>query len=134
MKTQKDAFGALTPSESDRDNRTGATTIHLNESSFIDLMPLVQDGWTLVWTPPDLSKTWKIFSFWEAYTNQRSCDGGVNATTWLGNGSWTVDHFSKAGAARITNFWDEYIIDDEVADLLRSVGNYGMSPSHQSRL
>lgn len=103
--------------------------MRLNESSFIDLMPLVKDGWALVWTPPDLTKTWKILSFWEAYTNQKSCDGGPNAATYIGNGSWTVDHFSKAGAARVTDFWDKQILSNaEVSGLLRSVGRYGEHP------
>ncbi|KAF2187908.1 hypothetical protein K469DRAFT_567905 [Zopfia rhizophila CBS 207.26] len=104
---------------------TGYSTWYLNESSFIDLTPLVQNGWSLQWTPPDNSKTWKIFSFWEGYTNQRSCAAGYNATDFIGNGSWIVDHFSKAGAARVTDFWDEYILSNkEVASLLKSVGKY----------
>lgn len=105
---------------------TGSNTIHLNQSSFVELTPLVNDGGSLQWAPHDSTKTWKIFTFWEAYTNQRSCDGGPNPTDFIGNGSWTVDHFSKRGAARITDFWDEYILtDDEIASLLRSVGKYG---------
>jgi hypothetical protein len=97
----------------------------LQEGSFVDLMPLITEGF-LQWTPPDVTESWKIFSFWEAYTNQRSCDGGPNATDVIGNGSWIVDHFSAAGAAKITDFWDENILSDtEIADLLSSVGNYG---------
>ncbi|KAF2258204.1 hypothetical protein CC78DRAFT_479443 [Lojkania enalia] len=109
---------------------TGIRTVHLNQSSFIDLMPLVEDGWSLQWAPPDSTKTYKIFSFWEAYTNQRSCDPGPNATDFVGNGSWTVDHFSKAGAAKVTDFWDKYILsDNEVAHLLRHVGKYAWEDS-----
>jgi hypothetical protein len=59
---------------------------YLNESSFIDLTSKVKEGKTLQWTPPDITKSWTIFTFWEAYTNQRSCDGGPNATTTIGNG------------------------------------------------
>lgn len=111
------------------DVTTGSKPIVLNKSSYIDLMPLVRDGLFLQWTPPDRTKTWKIFTFWEAYTNQRSCDGGANATNWLGNGSWIVDHFSATGATKVTNFWDTYILSDqEVAKLLRTVGKYGMIP------
>ncbi|KAF2108840.1 hypothetical protein BDV96DRAFT_636539 [Lophiotrema nucula] len=108
----------------------GSKPIFLNQSSYIDLMPLVKDGWSLQWTPPDTTKTWKMFSFWEAYTNQRSCDGGPNATTWIGNGSWTVDHFSKTGAAKVTEFWDTFIrSDQDVAKLLSSVGKYAWEDS-----
>lgn len=122
------AYQVLT--QTSKNATTGSRSVWLNQSSFIDLMPLVKDGWSLQWSPPDTTKTWKIFSFWEAYTNQRSCDGGPNAIDFIGNGSWTVDHFSKAGAARVTNFWDEHILSNtEVASLLKSVGKYGMLAS-----
>ncbi|KAJ4354220.1 uncharacterized protein N0V89_005954 [Didymosphaeria variabile] len=111
-------------------NDTGNGTVHLIQNSFVDLSSLVTGNKTLLWTPPDNSRVWRIFSFWEAYTNQRSCDGGPNATTALGNGSWTVDHFSKAGAFRITEFWDQYILSDQrVAELLHDVGNYAWEDS-----
>lgn len=98
----------------------------LNETSYIDLTFLVQDDLKLSWQPPKDGKAWKIFSFWESYTNQRSCRGGSNATDFLGNGSWIVDHFSMAGASRMTQFWDDYILaDTEVSDLLGKVGKYG---------
>ena len=101
-------------------------TVLLNQSSFVSLTSLVKDDGTLQWCPPNDTSTWKIFSFWEAYTNQRSCDGGPNATTFLGNGSWVTDHFSKTGASRVTSFWDQYILsDDQVRGLLRTVGKYG---------
>lgn len=107
------------------------SVVYLNQSSFIDLTPLVKENLTVTWTPPDDTKTWKVFSFWETFTNQRACDGGPNATNFIGNGSWTVDHFSKDGALKVTDFWDEYILsDEEVADLLRSVGKYGKD-AHQ---
>jgi hypothetical protein len=84
----------------------------------------------LQWSPPDASKSWKVFSFWESYTNQRSCDGGPNPTTVIGNGSWIVDHFSERGASRITDFWDEVLLSDqEMADLVRTVGKYGTCQS-----
>ncbi|KAF2643404.1 hypothetical protein P280DRAFT_394111 [Massarina eburnea CBS 473.64] len=111
--------------KSDFDNTTGSSTVFLEEGSFVDLTAFVQNDSSLQWTPPDSSKAWRIFSIWEAYTNQRSCDGGLNATDILGNGSWIVDHFSKAGASRTTDFWDQYIISDSgIADLLRTVGKY----------
>ena len=78
------------------------------------------------WTPADNSQTWKIFSFWESYTNQKSCVGGANATNFIGNGSWITDHFSKAGAQRTTDFWDQYLLSDsETRRLLGCIGQYG---------
>jgi hypothetical protein len=41
-----------------------------------------------------------------------------------------VDHFSKTGAARVTDFWDKAILSDpEIAELLKSVGGYGKRTS-----
>ncbi|OAG01255.1 uncharacterized protein CC84DRAFT_280989 [Paraphaeosphaeria sporulosa] len=112
------------------ENSVSNGTVHLVQNSFIDLSSLITENNTLRWTPPDRSKFWRVFSFWEAYTNQRSCDGGPNATTSLGNGSWTVDHFSGNGASRVTDFWDQHLLSDpKVAELLRNVGNYAWEDS-----
>lgn len=88
-------------------------------------MPLLTKNGSLQWTPPDNTKTWKVFGFYESYTNQRACDGGYNATTIISNGSWIVDHFSAAGAAKTTDFWDNYILTDvELAERLTAAGHY----------
>lgn len=110
------------------EKNAGDGTVTLNESSFTDLGSLVRSNKTLRWSPTDHKSTWRIFTFWESYTNQRSCDGGPDAIDFVGNGSWVVDHFSKNGAARITDFWDQYILSNgRVADLFRATGKYGMS-------
>ncbi|KAF2180154.1 hypothetical protein K469DRAFT_753618 [Zopfia rhizophila CBS 207.26] len=110
-------------------NISWSRPVYLNQSSFIDLTEQVNDG-TMQWTPPDISKTWKIFTFWEAYTNQKSCTGGTNATDFIGNGSWITDHFSKAGAQLTTDFWDQYLLSDpEIRRLLGSVGKYAWEDS-----
>lgn len=99
----------------------------LDEDSYIDLTPNVSTDGQLEWTPPadGGNSTWKLFSYWERYTNQRSCRGGSNATTVIGNGSWTVDHFSTAGAAKVTDFWDQQILSDaETAQLVADVAKY----------
>lgn len=102
----------------------------LNQTSFTDLSSLITAEGTLQWSPRDASESWKVFSFWESYTNQRSCDGGPNSTSVIGNGSWIVDHFSERGASRITDFWDEiFLSDPEIADLVKTVGGYGMFQS-----
>jgi len=106
----------------------------LNQSSFIDLTNSIKNG-VLDWTPPDNTSTWQILSFWEAYTNQRASRTSDGARDFLGNGSWTVDHFSKAGAARVTDFWDQYILSDpEVGQLVKEVGKYGTSFFHTQKL
>ncbi|KAJ5538640.1 secreted protein [Penicillium frequentans] len=45
-------------------------------------------------------------------------------TTYSQNGSWVVDHWSAAGAQTVANFWKESILDSEIGQLLREVGNY----------
>lgn len=101
----------------------------LDEDSYIDLTPNVSTDGQLEWTPPANggNSTWKVFSYWQRYTNQRACRGGLNATTIIGNGSWTVDHFSTAGAAKVTDFWDQQILSDaETAELVADVAKYCM--------
>lgn len=102
----------------------------LDEESYIDLTPNVSTDGQLEWTPPadGGNSTWKLFSYWQRYTNQRSCRGGLNATTIIGNGSWTVDHFSTAGAVKVTDFWDQQILSDaETAELVAEVAKYCMT-------
>lgn len=101
----------------------------LDEDSYIDLTPNVSTDGQLEWTPPadGGNSTWKLFSYWQRYTNQRACRGGLNATTVIGNGSWTVDHFSTAGAVKVTDFWDQQILSDaETAELVADVAKYCM--------
>lgn len=64
----------------------------------IDLTAEVDpDTRELNWTAPEGDNEWRIMAWYERYTNQKSCSGGLNATEYIGNGSWTVDHFSAAG-------------------------------------
>ncbi|CZR63542.1 uncharacterized protein PAC_13439 [Phialocephala subalpina] len=103
----------------------------LKESSIIDLTSEVTNGF-LGWTPPTDSN-YTLIAFYERYTNQRSCIGGVNATDFIGNGSWTVDHFSAAGSKRTTDFLDQHVIYDEVKDLLEEVGEYSWEDSMEQQ-
>ncbi|KAL1649437.1 hypothetical protein SLS58_001492 [Diplodia intermedia] len=111
----------------------------------------------LSWTPPEGESEWRLMAWYERYTNQKSCSGGLNATEYIGNGSWTVDHFSAAGewggfgdggfsvvalavaaiadafsigSRKLTDFFDAHVIpDDETRELLASVGKYGWEDS-----
>ncbi|KIX10705.1 uncharacterized protein Z518_01789 [Rhinocladiella mackenziei CBS 650.93] len=101
----------------------------VNEESVVDLTESVVGG-NLSFMPPNNNATWRIFSFWEAYTNQRSCAGGVNATNTVSNGSWVVDHFSSTGAQVTTDFLDHQILSyPGVEELLKDVGNYAWEDS-----
>lgn len=97
----------------------------LDENSLVDLTNAT-DNEILTWNAPKGNGTWMLFAVYERYTNQRSCTSVPNATTTLGNGSWTVDHWSARGAKKTTDFWDQHILSDAGIDaLVREVGEYG---------
>ncbi|KAF0324101.1 secreted protein [Colletotrichum asianum] len=85
----------------------------------------------LLWTPPeDSQNTWRIMAWYTRYTNQRSIDAAPDAVSWLQNGSWVTDHFSAAGAKKLTDFFDEYIIpEEEDKKLFARVGKYAWEDS-----
>ncbi|KAH8878917.1 hypothetical protein GQ53DRAFT_849936 [Thozetella sp. PMI_491] len=101
----------------------------LNQTSVVDLTSLVRNG-TLEWTPPPASGEYRLFAFYERYTNAKNAISVPEANTTIGNGSWFVDHFSATGAKKITDFWDQHLLDDaEVKRLLREVGEYSWEDS-----
>lgn len=97
----------------------------LDKDSLTDLTNLKRQN-QLSWTAPEGNGTWVIFGIYERYTNQRSCTAAKNATTVLSNGSWVVNHWSAAGASKMTNFWDQQLLSDEsIMSLVNEVGEYG---------
>jgi hypothetical protein len=106
-------------------------TWRIEEDSIVDLTGQVNEG-RLNWTAPDGDSEWRIMTFWEHFTNQRSVVGSLHATDFIGNGSWVVDHFSGDGAQLLTNFLDEHILShDKVGDLVRELGSLGMDTDEQ---
>jgi hypothetical protein len=96
----------------------------LKESSAVELTNATVDG-RLAWRPPAGSGTYDLFAFYERYTNEQNCISVPDAQTWLGNGSWMVDHFSAAGAKKMTDFWDQNLFnDEEIQSLLKVAGEY----------
>ncbi|GME45067.1 hypothetical protein GTA08_BOTSDO10482 [Neofusicoccum parvum] len=96
----------------------------------VDLTDQVGGDNSLNWTAPEGNSTWRLIAWYERQANQRSCAGGLNATDYIGNGSWTVDHFSAEGSKKLTDFFDEHVIPDaETRALLASVGKYGWEDS-----
>jgi len=86
-----------------------------------------EDG-VLDWTAPGGAE-WQILTYGERFTNQQSTVGGPNPDGFIGNGSWTVDHFNKLGAELMTDFWDTYILsDEEISSLVRKIVNHGTCP------
>jgi hypothetical protein len=99
--------------------------VTLDEQSIINLDQFVENG-HLNWQAPAGNGNWKIFSFWEGFTNQVSCTGGVNGTTTIENGSLVVDHFSEAGARLHTDFFDNHVlVERTINEGLRTHGAYG---------
>jgi hypothetical protein len=104
-------------------NTSRQTTV-LSEASLVDLTTMAISG-KLDWVPPNTSQAWALFAFYERYTNQRASVSVDHETTALGNGSWIVDHFSSAGAKKMTDFWDENVIKtQEIRDLLKQAAQY----------
>lgn len=104
----------------------GIRTLRIEEDTIVDLSDQVSGG-RLRWTAPDGDSTWRIMTFWEHFTNQRSVMGGVNATGVIANGSWVVDHFSQDGARLLSDFVEEEILShSEIGNLIRELGSIGM--------
>ncbi|KAI5919751.1 hypothetical protein F4810DRAFT_465504 [Camillea tinctor] len=103
------------------------TTI-LDETSLTDLTNFTNQG-NITWSAPEGNGTWILFGIYERYTNQRSCASVANATTTLGNGSWIVDHWSQSGAKKVTDFWDQQILSDDIFSLVEKVGEYAWEDS-----
>ncbi|KAK5742028.1 hypothetical protein LTR17_003536 [Elasticomyces elasticus] len=77
-----------------------------------------------------------IFAVYMFHTDYRAQDGPLDIggpqsapTSWLQNGSWSVDHFSARGANVISSFWDNYILDNGIKESLKEVGNYAWEDS-----
>ena len=77
-----------------------------------------------------------IFAVYLFHTSYRAQDGPLDlggpqtaSASWLQNGSWSVDHFSRLGAKTITDFWDRYILANGTKDALKDIGNYAWEDS-----
>ncbi|KAI0891900.1 hypothetical protein F4806DRAFT_506391 [Annulohypoxylon nitens] len=99
----------------------------------IDLSDKVDpDTRNISWAPPSSGEgsTWRLVAWYERYTNQRSIAAGQNAQNFVQNGSWIVDHFSAAGAKKITSFFDDYVVpEDTDKQLLSRVSKYAWEDS-----
>ncbi|KAL4981414.1 hypothetical protein BDW68DRAFT_192958 [Aspergillus falconensis] len=108
---------------------TATKQVRLDEQSIIDLDQFVENG-HLNWQAPAGNGNWKIFSFWEGFTNQVSCTGGVNGTTAIEKGSLVVDHFSQAGARLHTDFFDNHVlVDSTINEGLKTHSAYAWEDS-----
>ena len=98
---------------------------YINEDSIIDLSDEVTNG-RISWAAPEGDSDWRLFTFWEGFTNQRSIKPVTGASDLLGNGSWVVDHFSREGARVMTDFVDQNVLSDEaISNLVREHNSKG---------
>ncbi|MEU9448859.1 glycosyl hydrolase [Streptomyces sp. NPDC048277] len=87
----------------------------LDADSVTDLTAQVSDG-NLSWTPPDQA-TWVILSYWQRGSGQQPEAGPHSSPA-----AYVVDHFSAAGTAAVTRYWDGEILDPTLRRLLGSAG------------
>ncbi|KAI1360749.1 hypothetical protein F5Y08DRAFT_348515 [Xylaria arbuscula] len=63
-------------------------------------------------------------------SDKRSILGEPDPLNFVQNGSWIVDHFSAAGARKMTSFFDDYVVpDDADKELLSRVSKYAWEDS-----
>ncbi|KAF7589906.1 hypothetical protein BBP40_003524 [Aspergillus hancockii] len=73
---------------------------------------------------------YRLFAFYQHRTLHQNVPSTSNVSgTIFDGGSYAVDHFSARGAETVTRFWDKYILNDEVKQMLLEVGNYGWEDS-----
>ncbi|PIA92107.1 hypothetical protein CB0940_09204 [Cercospora beticola] len=79
----------------------------------------------------------RLFAFYEkfsGYREQISPERIVQVPqtpvgSYIQNGSWVNDHFSVAGAQLLIDFWENTMLDDDLRQLLRDVGNLAWEDS-----
>ena len=120
----------------ERRQRSGggkASLVVLNEDSVVDITNSTKNG-RVEWEVPSSSrvsgKQWVVMAFYQRFSNERTCKTNGRPSSWIGNGSWVVDHFSAVGAKKATDFWDQNIFNDaEIDRLTRQVGMYSWEDS-----
>ncbi|GJC88873.1 hypothetical protein ColLi_11711 [Colletotrichum liriopes] len=104
----------------------------LDHTSLDDITGLVSKatGALTIKFPPSGDARFKIFAFYQKLSGNKNLkfESNSSSTLW-DNGSYTVDHFSAQGARVTTDFWEKYILDDQVTAKLKEVGNYGWEDS-----
>jgi hypothetical protein len=96
------------------------------------------DGQLTIELPEPTKYNYILFSIYLIHSNFMAQNSpplmlGPQTTpeTWVQNGSWAVDHFSARGAKLAAQFWEEHILTDGVLDLVKEVGNYAVSSTHE---
>ncbi|GGM15306.1 hypothetical protein GCM10010129_69380 [Streptomyces fumigatiscleroticus] len=87
----------------------------LDLASVRDLTAAVTDG-RLTWTAPDDGE-WVLISYWRRGSGQQPESGPHSSPA-----AWVVDHFSAAGTAAVTGYWEDRLLTADVRRLLRAAG------------
>ncbi|MFF3504629.1 glycosyl hydrolase [Streptomyces sp. NPDC003247] len=87
----------------------------LDLASVRDLTATVTDG-TLTWTAP-ADGDWVLISYWQRGSAQQPESGPHSSPA-----AYVVDHFSAAGTAAVTGFWDDRILTSTLRQLLKAAG------------
>ncbi|MGW0828367.1 glycosyl hydrolase [Streptomyces sp. NPDC002845] len=87
----------------------------LDLASVEDLTHLVRDG-ALTWTAPSDGE-WVLISYWQRGSGQQPESGPHSSPA-----ACVVDHFSVAGTAAITRYWESHLLTPSLRRLLRAAG------------
>ncbi|WP_030988352.1 glycosyl hydrolase [Streptomyces sp. NRRL WC-3744] len=87
----------------------------LDLDSVRDLTSSVTDG-TLSWTAP-ADGDWVLISYWRRGSGQQPESGPHSAPA-----AYVVDHFSAAGTAAVTGFWERAVLTGSLRGLLKAAG------------
>lgn len=87
----------------------------LDLASVRDLTTTVRDG-ALTWTAP-AEGDWVLISYWQRGTAQQPESGPHSSPA-----AYVVDHFSPAGTAAVTGFWERALLTGTVRRLLQAAG------------
>ncbi|MCZ9347749.1 alpha-L-rhamnosidase, partial [Streptomyces sp. TRM76130] len=87
----------------------------LDLASVRDLTAGVTDG-VLTWTAPE-DGAYVLISYWRRGSGQQPESGPHSSPT-----ARVVDHFSPAGTAAVTDYWERNLLTPSIRELLRSAG------------
>ncbi|KAM0325882.1 hypothetical protein ACHAQA_007185 [Verticillium albo-atrum] len=104
----------------------------LKSSSLDDISDLVSADGKLdaAFPRPCNDARFRVFVFYQKLSGHLNLkfQSNTSDTIW-DNGSYAVDHFDARGAKVTTDFWDKYILNDEITEKLKAAGNYGWEDS-----
>ncbi|KAL2842000.1 hypothetical protein BJX68DRAFT_270940 [Aspergillus pseudodeflectus] len=103
------------------------TRLVLKQSSLTDRTVEVSGSGRLSVTYPPSTRqhTYWLFAFYQRLTQSQNLIFLSNHTNAVvENGAYIVDHYSARGAETVIDFWDKYVLTDNVRSLLAEVGNY----------